>query len=495
MSFINELYNTFLANKTRRAFCVNGKDFTYGDFLEYINGARILLETKISGANNAVGIISYECIETYAAIFATWFSGNHIVPINPKHPFERNMRVFNNTGVKTVFSVKNKLDEIIDVDNFQVLNNSGFKSTNGNNPVIVDDQQTMYILTTSGSTGIPKHVPISIANVTSYRKGFLKVFPEINSETNYLQTHDHTTDSAFTSYLLPLSVGGCVYTLPDDQFKFLSIAKIMTDKNINWVKLTPSVLQYLDPYISKLDLKHLKYFAFVGEALPISLVEKWWPLFPNAEVINFYGPTEATMLSTYYRFNRTEKVKVKNGIVSIGKSFPEVDCIVIDEDNKILLPGSEGELCIGGSQIMSSYLKQDKNPFVFVEIDGVNKKFYRTGDIVIEDDDGCYYFLGRTDDQVKIQGYRINLIEVENIIRNMVPDKKVVVVSSEKSHGLKRLFVFIEEDAQNFDWVKKELEKHLPAQLVPEKIFAVNVFPFTASGKIDKKNLEKLYLD
>jgi acyl-coenzyme A synthetase/AMP-(fatty) acid ligase len=143
---------------------------------------------------------------------------------------------------------------------------------------------------------------------------------------------------------------------------------------------------------------------------------------------------------------------------------------------------------------MSGYLKQNKNPFVYVKINGIDTKFYRTGDVVQKDEDGYFYFMGRTDDQVKIQGYRINLIEVENIIRKIVPDKKVVVVSNEKLQGIKRLFVFIEQGVENTEEIKHELGKHLPSQLVPDEIIVVQDFPFTASGKIDKKSLEKLYL-
>jgi len=131
---------------------------------------------------------------------------------------------------------------------------------------------------------------------------------------------------------------------------------------------------------------------------------------------------------------------------------------------------------------------------LFININGIEKKFYRTGDVVQKDEDGYFYFMGRTDDQVKIQGYRINLIEVENIIRKIIPDKKAVVVSSEKSQGIKRLFVFIEQGVENTEKIKQELRKHLPSQLIPEEIIVVPDFPFTASGKIDKKCLEKLYL-
>ncbi len=493
MKLIEEIFQTLSENKSSNAFCINGSYITYQEFIEYINGAFEIIESEIGGTNNAIGIVSYESIETYAAIFATWFSGNYIVPINPNHPLERNSRVLRNTEVKHVFSIKDDIQGLANNLKLQLLNNSGLKSSLPFEPVRVDEDQNMYILTTSGSTGIPKHVPISIKNVTSYRRAFLKMFPELYHSAHYLQTHDHTTDSAFTSYLLPLSVGGCIYLLPDNQFKFLSIAKLMTNKSINWIKLTPSVLSYLDSYIEKLDLKHIQYFCFVGEALQVSMVKKWWGSFPDAEIINYYGPTEATMLSTFFRFKKPDEIKSANGVVSIGLPFPEISCIVIDKNNNILTT-EPGELCLGGEQIMKGYLKGGIDPFVYIEQDGVKKKYYRTGDLVQQDKDGYYYFLGRIDDQVKIQGYRINLIEVENAVRNIVKEHKIVAVASEKTIGIKRLYIFIEGYLGDCNQLKKEISKQLPPQMVPEEIISIKSIPFTASGKTDRKTLEKAYL-
>ncbi|NOY96735.1 MAG: amino acid adenylation domain-containing protein [Chlorobi bacterium] len=493
MNLIQKFYYSFKKFSGNRAFCINGQDISYAEFHEYINGARELLEREITGKNNPVGIVCFECIETYAAIFATWFSGNYFIPVNPKHPLERNMAVVGNTGARYVFSTKEDVGGIINTNKIRLLNINGLKSAVDKEPD-VGNEQRMYVLTTSGSTGVPKYVPINLGNVTAYCTAFMQMFPELKSGISVLQTHDHTTDAAFTSYLLPLLAGACIYTLPEGQFKFLSIARLMSDKKVNWVKLTPSVLTYLSPYIPKLDLKHILHFGFGGEALPLSLVQKWRAVFPNAEISNFYGPTEATMNSTFYKFKNLDNVRALNGTIAIGKPFPGVECVIIDGEKNILGSGKEGELCIAGKQIMSGYLNSGHNPFVFFKLNGEEKKFYRTGDIVRMDKDGYYYFIGRVDDQVKIEGYRVNLIEVENAVRNLIPDSKVVAVAHEKIQGLKRLYIFIEGFTGETGEVKQKLIGQLPGQMVPEEIFTVPGFPFTSSGKVDRRKLEQDYL-
>ena len=493
MQLIRKYYLEFKKNAGNRAFCIANQDISYGEFLTYIWGTRRLLESNIVGKNNPIGVICFDCIETYAAIFSAWFSGNSFVPINPKHPLERNMALIRNTGVRMVCSAKKNVETIIDTEQIRLLINSGVKSTDDHAPVETTNDQLMYVLTTSGSTGVPKHVPIHLENVEAYCSGFLQLFPELTGDACFLQTYDLTSDAAFTGYLLPLLVGGCVYTLPDDQFKFLTIARLISDKRVNWVKLTPSVLSYLRSYISKLDLKHIQHFIFGGEALPLSLVNEWYPSFPQAQIANLYGPTETTISSTAFKFNNIAAARVMNGIVSIGKPFPEVDCVVIDEKQHVLGAGVKGELCIGGKQTMSGYLNGVQDSFVYLNVVGGRKKYYRTGDLVQRDEDGYYYFIGRVDDQVKINGYRINLIEVENAVRNLVPGCNVAVVAREKLPGLKRLYVFLEGFTGELEQIKQKLMQQLPGQMVPDEVFSVSRFPFTTSGKIDKKKLSNDY--
>ena len=496
MSFIGDLHNSFSTNKNRCAFCIDGQDISYGEFLEYINGTVELLNKYLPEINQPVGIISHGgCIETYAAIFATWFSGNYFVPINPQHPGERNMSIIKNVGIQHVLSAKESLLEVIgNHEKLNIIINSGIKSENDKEPVNVTNKQRLYVLTTSGSTGVPKHVPINMENLESYCNAFLNRFPELQSDACFLQIYDLTVDASFTSYVIPLMVGACVYTLPEGQFKFLAIAKLLADKNVNWVKLTPSVLSFLNSYRLKLDFKHLKHIIIGGEALPEVLLKEWHPVFPKTRIANHYGPTEATVGATAYRIDDIQNIRSLNGIVSIGKPFSEVECVVVNENGNEVEPEEKGELCIGGKQVMEGYLNGNDSSFILLGQDNRKNKFYRTGDIVQKDKDGYIYYLGRTDDQVKIEGHRINLIEIENKVRDLLSGYQIIMVAHQKITGLKRLYLFIEGTGVDIMKLKSRLAEQLPPKMIPEDIFLVPKIPLTVGGKIDRIKLANDYL-
>ena len=492
MNLIQKYYQTFKNYADNRAFRIQDRDISYATFFKYINGVRNLLDNKATSDKKPIGVICFDHIETYAGIFALWFSGKCFVPINPKHPLERNMAIINNTDIDIVLSTENEVGNIIDASKVQLLNHSEIQSSEDKVPVIAGKEQLMYILTTSGSTGVPKHVPIQLKNLEAYCNGFLQLFPELNSDACFLQTYDLTSDAAFTGYLLPLLAGACVYTLPEGQFKFLSIAGKMSDKNIDWVKLTPSVLSYLKPYISQLDLKHIRHFIFGGEALPLAMIKEWHPMFPDAEIANLYGPTETTISATVHKFSDDRQAKSSNGIVSIGRPLPDVDCILLNENQGIISGGEKGELCIAGEQTMSGYLNESRDEFIYITTNGIRKKYYRTGDLAKRDKDGNFYFLGRLDDQVKINGYRVNLAEVENAARGLVRGHNIAVITKEQ--GLQRIILFIEGFKGESTSVIKKLRDKLPNYMVPEDVIAVSSFPITTSGKIDRKKLAKDYL-
>jgi amino acid adenylation domain-containing protein len=489
MNLTKKLYHNFQNFKNKPAFCIDGKNISYGEFLEYINGTRELIEKNIPGQNNPVGIVYVESIETYAAIFATWFSGNYFVPLNPKHPTERNSSIIKNVGINFLLSAK--IEENVFAESVKMMFNSDLKSENDQQPLDIQDDQRMYVLSTSGSTGVPKFVPINMENLTAYCDGFLDRFAEMNSDVRFLQIYDLSVDASVTSYLLPLLVGACVYTLPEGPFKFLTITKMLANKNVNWVKLTPSVLSFLSPHKTKLDFKHIKQIVFGGEALPVSLVKEWLPVFPETKIANHYGPTETTVGVTTYRIDDLKNIRTMNGVVSIGRPFREVESVVLNEKGYESAAGENGELCIAGKQVMKGYLKGDDSSFIYLEINNKKKKFYRTGDIVQKDNDGFIYYLGRTDDQVKIEGHRINLIEIENRARDILPGIQVVMVAHEKIEGIKRLYLFVEGADIDKQKLKAGLVEKLPPKMIPEDIFHVSKIPLTTGGKIDKIKLIK----
>jgi len=495
MSLIQELYNSFNKNKNKRAFCVNGVDISYAEFQKYVNGTRELIEKIIHSSNNPVGIVCYENIETYAAIFATWFSGNYFVPLNPKHPSRRIQSIIENVGIRNVLTSKKDEAEFIGAkEKLHFINNTRIKSAKEKEPKNARDEQLLYVLTTSGSTGIPKYVPINLGNMEAYCHGFMDMFPEMNSDDCFLQVYDLTVDASFTSYIIPLLAGACVYTLPDGPFKFLTIAKVLSDKKISWVKITPSVLSFLSPHKSQLNFKHLKCVILGGEALPVSLLKNWLPLFPDTVVTNHYGPTETTVGVTSYIIKDRQNVRSKNGVVSIGKPFKTVESIIVNEDGTEIRSGDNGELCISGNQVMPGYLSGDDSSFINLKVNNRIKRYYRTGDIVQKDKNGFIYYIGRTDDQVKIEGHRINLVEIENRARDVLPGYNVVMVAHEKLPGVKRLYLFVEGSDIDKQKIKSGLIEKLPPKMIPEDIYTIEKIPLTTGGKTDKKRLVKDFL-
>lgn len=495
MNLIHTLYQSFMHSGSARAFCINKQNISYREFITYIEGTRKLIQDHISEKNEPVGIVTFETIETYAAFFACWFTGHYFIPLNPKHPAERNRQVIEKTGIRHILSCRNEIGQILPAGACRLLFNGGIRLWNAEKPLEPEANQLLYIMPTSGSTGAPKYVPIRKKNVEAYCEAFLKEFPEMNRHASVLQVHDHTTDASFTSYLLPLLAGGCVCTLPEGTFKFLSIARMMAGKTVTWVKLTPSVLAYLDRYIDDLDLNHLQFFGFGGEALPVEMLRKWGKKFPHATVVNFYGPTEGTMNATFYRINKTEPLREKNGIVAIGKPFDGISCAIIDKHHKICPPETEGELCLAGRQVMEGYLTNEpSSPFIELPFKGAKTRFLRTGDRAVMDEDGYFYFTGRTDDQVKIEGFRVNLTEVENAVRQLLPGFFMAAVACEKFPGLNRIYLFIENFREEAEPLKQKLARQLPPYMIPEVLFSVEKIPFTSSGKIDRQKLCYDYL-
>ncbi len=494
MNLIEKYYAAFSSFGEKEAFCAGDEKYSYREFLFLINGSRRLLESQNGfEPQMPVGVLCNEFAETYAAVFAIWFSGGVFMPLNPEAPTAVNEELIGKFGIKYVFQPDGSGNER-PFQSAQILDNQKISSEH-NLPVHRwSENRTLYVLNTSGSTGMPKNVAISLKNLSAYVEGFLKKYPELDSSDKFLQTYELTADASFTGYLIPFLLGAEVYTIPGNTFKPFAAAKILSEKPITWVKATPTLLACLKPFFSSFHLPGLKHFHFGGEALPADLVESWRPHIPNAEISNGYGPTETTVTATIYKCLPGEKIKEKNNIVSIGLPFKHVQTYISK------MPGerndSSGELWIGGQQMMNGYLESETQPFKFIEKCGQSVKYYPTGDLVAQDHEGYLYFLGRLDDQVKINAYRIDLIEIENAVRKIVPDSgNVAAVAVEKSPGLKQLVVFIEKYSGCGKEIQEEMALSFQRYKIPEKIIGVLDFPVNRSGKTDKKKLVAMFLN
>lgn len=490
-NFLNIIANNLITYQGRNAFCINEKFYTYKEFAQKIAGISEQI-TEIP-CQSRVGVITTDSLETYASIFALWFNNLVFVPISPANAKERNLNNIGQANISSVLS-PTKIDaENIGIRELNVIETNQLKSNAEvkNNNVTPDN--LLYILFTSGSTGTPKGVPISLNNLDAFVNAFYNIGYPINKEDRFLQIFDFTFDVSVQSYVLPLMKGASTFTVPQTEIKFMSALKILTTHQITFAKLVPSTLNYFKPYFDRINLPHLKYSLFSGEALPYTLAKEWSSCVPNASVENHYGPTEATIDCLYYIMGGNN-VESHQDVMSIGVPFKGIDAKIINDKNQFLGNDEQGELVVNGHQVTSGYLNNlDKNNECFIKIDG--KTYYKTGDIVFKNVDNNYFYCGRLDSQFQIQGYRVEVGEVEFQIKKLLANNNIVVTPYTINEVLS-LALFIEGnksiDVEKFE---NDLREILPQYMLPKTIKFVEVFPLTASGKTNIKELKNILLD
>ncbi|MBL0343154.1 MAG: AMP-binding protein [Bacteroidetes bacterium] len=368
-------------------------------------------------------------------------------------------------------------------------------STIGNGKIKLIDfnvANIAYILFTSGSTGVPKGVPISVSNLDAFLDAFFQLGYHLNENDRFLQMFDLTFDLSIMSYMAPLCIGACVYTVPSEGIKYMQVYKLLEQYDLTFTLMVPSIITHLRQYFDEIRLDKLRYSLFCGEALYEDVVLEWSKCVPNALVENVYGPTEATIFCTRYKINSNGSNKQLNGILCIGAPMKNVGVAIINDNLQFSAPFEKGELCLSGSQVTSGYWKNDlKNAEAFFEKEGI--RYYKTGDLCFMDGEGDVFYSGRVDFQVKIQGFRVELGEIEFHARKFLESAAVVAVATENSQNIWQIYLFVEGDLTHFEELQNYLKLHLPVYMVPSKITGVKMFPLNTNGKIDRKALIHIF--
>jgi amino acid adenylation domain-containing protein len=491
---VKQSIETFLR---RESFVINEISYTYEEFAQKVSNIRYLLDGLPHVKNEIIGVITYNDIETYATIYALWFNGLCFLPINPLFPPSRNASVIDQTSIRYIISSKSTPESIPENTKLEFRTTNKLQQQPINLSVSsISDEDVMYILFTSGSTGVPKGVPITRRNLNHFVNAFFANYSNINQEDKFLQMFDFTFDVSVQCYVLPLCIGASIHTVPLEEIKSFSIYKILDKHQITVAKMVPSVIAFLRPYYPKIRLPHLKYSLFSGEALYHEIVAEWAQCTPNAVIQNYYGPTEATIDCLYYTWKSDIlPEKIYNGIVTIGKPFGDTKALVLATDGSVITDGRKGELCLSGNQVTTGYLhllEKNINSFVSLKYEGENHRFYRTGDLVSQDKDGDYLYCGRIDHQVQVQGYRVELGELENKTKTVAGNIQVAAIAKEKTPGNMQIYLFLENCSIPDQIINDYFKLELPFYMQPAKIIRLESFPLTASGKINRNHLSDL---
>jgi acyl-coenzyme A synthetase/AMP-(fatty) acid ligase len=281
--------------------------------------------------------------------------------------------------------------------------------------------------------------------------------------------------------------------VPQDEAKYISALKILKDYDITFAKMPPSTLAYLRPYFKNIKLESLRYCLFGGEPLYVDIALEWLQCIPNARMQNVYGPTEVTINCTFYNCSPGQgPTKSYTGIVSIGRPFGDSRVLVLGEQGRIAPTGSRGELCVSGTQCTSGYLnnpEQTGKAYVSLDDGDGERIYYRTGDQVILDNEGDLLYVGRIDNQVQIQGFRVELGEIEYHAGNFPGAGKVIAISQPNEVGNMMVYLFLENFRGSVDELKDWLVRKLPAYMLPGKIIILDSFPVNTHEKIDRQAL------
>lgn len=468
----------------KNAFCINGEYYSYNDLKKRI----IAIREQIGGGKiDAIGLVPNDDIDTYASIFALWLEGKHYVPLHPSWPIERCNDIISQVEIDCILdsSEESRFDcNIIKTANLTA------SRTDLMDAVECSDNKIAYILFTSGSTGKPKGVPIKRENLGAFVNAFWDMGLEISHEDRCLQCFELTFDLSVFSYLIPLLKGACVYTVPSNVIKYSCIAELLEDYELTVALMAPSTINYLRPYFDEIDGKSLRLSLFCGEALHEDVTKEWSRCVPNARIFNVYGPTEDTIFCTYYEYLREKTNKSHNGVLSIGKAMTSGEVRILDDEGKEVKQGELGELMLFGNQLFDGYWKNEEKTKEVFRLSSDGKRYYKSGDLCYYDEDGDVMYSGRIDFQAKIQGFRVELGEIEFHAREILEEIEVVCVAFENDQNLTEIAMFIESQEFDTSELFAKMRDKMPPYMIPTRVLFETKFPLNINGKIDRKALK-----
>lgn len=347
-----------------------------------------------------------------------------------------------------------------------------------------------YILFTSGSTGEPKGVPISRGNLSSYLKNFKQHY-SIGTNDRMSHTFELSFDLSVHDIFIAWTSGAtlCIPSYEDLMFPHTYIQQ----QNLSIWFSVPTLVTHMQKIglLRHFNFPSLKQSFFCGEPLFESTARAWQSVSPNSTVVNMYGPTEGTIAFTHYQLPKKEnKIKSRNSILSIGRPFKGLDTV-----------SSAGELILVGEQVTYGYLNNPQKTKACFYKNDKKQNCYRTGDLCSRDEEGDLFFVARMDQQVKINGYRIELFEIEAVLKEVTENQHCYCLTEKDEDGLPKLLVAVFDSSvqkEGSDLLSKaqheKIRERLPHYMIPERFIGLEVFPTNTSGKIDRKELEKILM-
>lgn len=472
------LKDTFEKQLDKTAFIFKDKKLSYYELDQWSNAiAQQLVDIGVRPGDK-VGVWYKRSLELPIIILGIVKSGASYIPLDREMPLERVVKVFTDIQVKTYFS-----DEDIAIDTASILPVEAPHVAVAAPDVLMDNTYWAYVLFTSGSTGNPKGIPITHANICHLIRSEQSVIGIKDIDTVY-----HGFSVSFDMWCeevwISLFAGATIWIADATTVKAIDeLSDVLRDNHITVLHAVPSILAIID------EVKALRIVNAGGEACTPQVQQKWAK--PYRVFYNSYGPTETTVTSNM------EALQADSPL-TIGPPLPNYNIAVVDEQLNIVPFGERGEMIISGPGVSNGYFNlpeltaQKFLPNPFSDIPG--DRIYKTGDAVVLHENGFIDFQGRIDDQIKLRGYRIELGEIESRLNGLTGVKSAAVALKKDGNEQDQLVGYaIMEDGITFDEndLRHQLAQFLAPYMVPLVIVPMTEMPRMPSGKIDRKKLPK----
>jgi amino acid adenylation domain-containing protein len=499
----------------RPAIIVTGESLSYGQLRD--SALRIAATIQAHQDDSwapLTAVFAHRSATAFAAVLGSLLSGNGYVPLNPTFPLTRTRLMFERSQARSIVvdtGSSSQLNALLDGDERQLLiicpdlpdvgrhrerwprhifvGAADLKPTAAWREPAANPDAIAYLLFTSGSTGIPKGVMVAHRNVVSF-VGYTADRLEISERDVMTQMFELTFDLSAFDMFVSWQRGACLCC--PSQKTLINPGKFIQDRRLTVWFSTPSTVAFMKRLgLLKPDrFPSLGLSLFCGEALPVSSAEAWLKAAPNTVLENLYGPTELTIACASYRWERERSAKESElGIVPIGYPHPGMNVLVVDDGLKEVEPGEVGELLMNGPQMSLGYWRDpERTGSAFIVPLGQNDIFYRTGDRVRRPvGQGPLTYIGRTDFQVKVLGHRVELGEVEAVVRQVSGREGVVAIGWPSSpSGCDGIEVFIEGESTEVDRLHAEIASRLPDYMAPRRLRFMRRLPRNANDKFDR---------